>query len=120
MLYPSQITKESLTTILFVSGSNLHPSVTHYKYYWWIFSIESKCETANDVFFKRQYRLTTKQFMKKYDELISKNIPFAYLNIKQYRKGSIWNYEKIKKEDPQITFAPSYEDDTDDKWKEYK
>jgi len=41
-------------------------------------------------------------------------ISFAYVNMKLHRKGSIFNYEKLKKEYPDIEFASAFDDDLDE------
>lgn len=50
--------------VAFISGSNLHPNPKLYKYYWWIYSLESKENSAAEVFYKKEHRLTTKEFEK--------------------------------------------------------
>ena len=41
-------------------------------------------------------------------------ISFAYVNSKQHRLGTVFNYNKLIKEFPDIEFAPKYEDDNDE------
>lgn len=47
---------------IFVSGSNLHLNPRMYKYYWWIYSMESQEKIAAKVFYSKAHRLTTKEF----------------------------------------------------------
>ena len=130
MINPKRITKEAAKkyledkgkdfTIIFVSGSNIHPNPKFYKYYWWIYSMESKKESAADVFYKKEYRLSTKEFNYESKRLQDNKISFAYVNSKIYRLGSIFNYNKLKEKYPNIEFAPSFEDDTDEIFEDYK
>ena len=99
---------------IFVSGSNLHPNPKMYKYYWWIYSMESKEKSAAEVFYSKAHRLTTKKFEKESIRLQDNKISFAYVNIKLHRLGSIFDYEKLLKEFSDIEFAPAYEDDSDE------
>lgn len=118
-----RINKEYLSSknIVFCEGSNLHPSFKMYKYYWWIFAHNCEYNTASDIFYKELYKLTTKDAMEKMNELELKKIPFAYVNKKFQRLGcSVWNYSKIKIDNPNIQFAPSYEDDIDEEWNYHK
>lgn len=47
--------------VIFVSGSNLHPNPKLYKYYWWIYSMESKENNAAAVFYKKEHRLPNQE-----------------------------------------------------------
>ncbi len=98
---------------IFVSGSNLHPNPKMYKYYWWIYSMESQERSAAEVFYTKAYRLTTKEFEEESIRLQDK-ISFAYVNRKLHRLGSIFNYEKLKEKYPDMEFAPAYENDNDE------
>ncbi len=100
--------------VAFISGSNLHPNPKLYKYYWWIYSLESKENSAAEVFYKKEHRLTTKEFEKESARLEDNKISFAYVNSKYHRLGTIFNYDKLIKEFPDIEFAPKYEDDNDE------
>jgi hypothetical protein len=126
MRSPRTITKESLSlrkefNALFISGSNLVPSPRLYKYYWWIYSLESPFENAEEIFFKDEHRLSTKQAVELIDRLHGEKISYAYVNTKYTRLGNkIWDYDKLKAEFPNIIFAPSYDDDTDEAWREHK
>lgn len=104
----------------FVSGSNLHPNPRMYKYYWWIYSELSEFESAEEVFFKEQYSLSTKEAFALMDELQAKKIRFVTANTKRKRLGSIWDYPRILQEYPDEIFAPSYEDDPTPDWNGHK
>ena len=99
---------------IFVSGSNLHPNPKMYKYYWWIYSMESQEKSAAEVFYSKALRLTTKEFEKESIRLQDNKISFAYVNRKLHRLGSTFDYEKLKEKYPDIEFALSYEDDNDE------
>ena len=100
--------------VMFVSGSNLHPNPRMYKYYWWIYSMESQEISAAEVFYSKAYRLTTKEFEEESIRLQDNKISFAYVNTKLHRLGTTFNYEKLKEKYPDIEFAPAYEDDNDE------
>ena len=99
---------------IFVSGSNVHPDPKMYKYYWWIYSMESKEKSAAEVFYSKAHRLTTKKFEEESIRLQDNKISFAYVNIKLHRLGSIFDYEKLKQKYPDMEYAPVYEDDNDE------
>jgi hypothetical protein len=99
---------------IFVSGSNINPNPKLYKYYWWIYSMESKEKSAAEVFYSKAHRLTTKKFEEEAIRLQDNKISFAYVNRKLHRLGTIFDYEKLKEKYPDIEFAPAYEDDSDE------
>ncbi|MDX4037703.1 hypothetical protein [Aliarcobacter skirrowii] len=100
--------------VIFVSGSNINPNPKLYKYYWWIYSMESKEKSAAEVFYSKAHRLSIKKFEEEAKRLQDNKISFAYVNSRYYRLGSIFNYEKLKEKYPDIEFAPAYEDDSDE------
>ena len=124
MWHPLRINKEWLLKrekdrddnflIAFISGSNINPNPKLYKYYWWIYSIKSKENSAYEVFYKKEHRLTTKKFEEEAIRLQDNKISFAYVNSKLHRLGTIFDYVKLLKEFPDIEFAPAYEDDSDE------
>ncbi len=130
MINPKRITKENLKeylekmdkdfTSIFVSGSSLNPNPRLYKYYWWIYSMESKENSAYDIFYKKEYRLSTKEFNNEIKRLQENNISFTYVNQKLHRLGSIFNYHKLKEKYPNIEFALSFDEDSDELVAEYK
>jgi hypothetical protein len=99
---------------IFVPGSNINPNPKLYKYYWWIYSMESKEKSAAEVFYSKAHRLTTKKFEEEAIRLQDNKISFAYVNRKLHRLGTIFDYEKLLKEFSDIEFAPAYEDDSDE------
>ena len=99
---------------IFVSGSNINPNPKLYKYYWWIYSMESYENSAAEVFYTKAHRLSTKKFEEEAIRLQDNKISFAYLNTKLHRLGTIFDYEKLKEKYPDIEFAPAYEDDSDE------
>ena len=98
--------------VIFVSGSNINPNPKLYKYYWWIYSMESDENSAAEVFYTKAYRLSTKKFEEESIRLQDNKISFAYVNTKLHRLGTIFDYEKLLKEFSDIEFAPAYEDDS--------
>lgn len=100
--------------VIFVSGSNINPNPKLYKYYWWIYSMESKEKSAAEVFYSKAHRLSTKKFEEEAIRLQDNKISFAYVNRKLHRLGTIFDYEKLLKEFSDIEFAPAYEDDSDE------
>ena len=99
---------------IFVSGSNINPNPKLYKYYWWIYSMESYENSAAEVFYTKAHRLSTKKFEEESIRLQDNKISFAYVNRKLHRLGTIFDYEKLKEKYPDIEFAPAYEDDNDE------
>ena len=100
--------------VIFVSGSNINPNPKLYKYYWWIYSMESDENSAAEVFYTKAHRLSTKKFEEESIRLQDNKISFAYVNRKLHRLGTIFDYEKLLKEFSDIEFAPAYEDDSDE------
>ena len=100
--------------VIFVSGSNINPNPKLYKYYWWIYSMESYENSAAEVFYTKAHRLSTKKFEEEAIRLQDNKISFAYVNRKLHRLGTIFDYEKLLKEFSDIEFAPAYEDDSDE------
>ena len=100
--------------VIFVSGSNINPHPKLYKYYWWIYSMESDENSAAEVFYTKAYRLSTKKFEEESIRLQDNKISFAYVNRKLHRLGTIFDYQKLKEKYPDIEFAPAYEDDSDE------
>ena len=99
---------------IFVSGSNINPNPKLYKYYWWIYSMESKEKSAAEVFYSKAHRLSIKKFEEEAKRLQDNKISFAYVNRKLHRLGTIFDYEKLKEKYPDIEFARAYEDDSDE------
>jgi hypothetical protein len=126
MTSPHTITKESLCSqkdfsAWFISGSNFVPNPRLYKYHWWIYSLESPYENAEEVFYKDEHRLSTKQAIDLIDRLHAEKISYAYVNVKYHRLGNkIWDYGRLKEKFPNMEFAPSYDEDTDEPWDGHK
>jgi hypothetical protein len=113
--------QESSRCCLFINGTTVHPNPKFYKYYWWVYPANSPYECAKDVFYKPEYRLTTKEMMDLCAELDAKGISYAYVNSQRYRLGNQhWDYEAIKKRQPEIEFALSYDEDTDIEYEGHK
>jgi len=72
-------------------------------------------DSAEDVFLKDEHRLSAKQAQDLLEELAKNDIGYAFVSTKEYRLGNkVLDYERLKKEYPDIEFAPSYEDDPDE------
>ena len=128
MVLPQRITKEYLCDEryiswrgVFISGSDPHPNPRLYKYDWWVYDTSSPYDSAAEVFYKPEHRLSTKAFETLTDRLHKENIKYAYVNRKRRRLGvSIWDYDRMLTENPNMTFAPAYEDDTDEPYEGHK
>ncbi|RBQ32046.1 hypothetical protein CRU92_04560 [Arcobacter sp. FW59] len=100
--------------ISFISGLNINPNPKLYKYYFWIYSLESKEKNADEIFYKDEYKLSISEFENKYNDLKSREISFVYINVGYKRlNNTVFDYKKIKEKYPETQFAISYEDDTD-------
>ncbi len=107
--------RKQTVPILFISGSNLHSNAQLYKYYFWIYAENSEYSSSADVFFKEEHKLSAKKAFDMMKKLQEDNIGYAFANKRYYRLGNkTWDYEKLKKDDSKITFAPSYDDDEDE------
>ena len=107
--------KSHFLSASFIAGSHLHPNVTYYKYYWWIYAENSVYENAEKVFFIEEHKLSTKQALEMMDKLKGERIKYAYVNIREHRLGTtLWDYKKLQTKFPNIRFAPAYENDLDE------
>lgn len=99
---------------IFVAGAvNVHPNPRFYKYYWWVFTLDSP--TEGEEFLTDEHKLSHAAYEQKIADL-RRNNGFAMVYNKQlYRVGpdSIWDEEKLKSRNPFVTFAGSFEDDPD-------
>ena len=112
---------QKVRTAVFINGTNIHPNPRLYKYYWWIYSANSEFSSAEEVFYKSEYRLSMKAAMDQMADLQSKNIPYAYVNSKIQRLGcKIWNYASLEQQNPNIKFALAYDEDLDPEYEGYK
>lgn len=128
MEHPRRITKawfteshHSRAANWFISGSGLHPNPRMYKYDWWIYPSHSPYESAEEIFFKSEHRLSTKAFFEITKQLNEEKISFVYVNCKYFRSGNkVLNYEKMKRDFPTIVFAIAYDEDTDEEYEGHK
>lgn len=129
MVSPYRINKEYLLAFsakehsrsLFISGSNLHPNPLLYKYDWWIYPSNSPYDSAAEIFYESEHRLSTKEFYEMANRLYEEKIAFAYVNSKQHRLGNtIWNYAKMKHDYPNTIFAIAYDEDTEEEYEGHK
>lgn len=117
MLQPTHENLKSISSHkLFVISNagtvNIHPNPKFYKYYWWIFTADSK--TEGDDFLTDDNKLCYAEYLNKIEHIKENNIPAMIYNRKYHRidKNNPWNYEKLKSQ-KNIKFAPSFDEDTD-------
>lgn len=126
MKRPDTITKEFLKQChdkgsygVGISRVNENPNALLKKYSYWVYHYNMPYQSAIEVFWKEEHKLSMKQYLDLRKSLIKSGTPFAMVQASQYRLGTnIWNYEKILREYPETSFAVSYADDTDDVCKE--
>ena len=107
--------EEQHSIALFVAGPRRHPNVKFYKYYYWIYAENSMYECAADVFYEEEHKISAKKAIDMMTRLQKENISFAYVSESRYRLGNkIWDYERLKLAYPNQSFAPTYEDDSDE------
>jgi hypothetical protein len=111
-----QESPDFLTTF---NGSYMHPKATFYKYYWWVFCIESPCD-ANE-FLTNEHRLSTKKAMDLIDKLKSegqhcwiynRRVPRLDPNNPFDVNSKVWCDAK--------EWAKSFDDDTDELYDGHK
>ena len=72
-------------------------------------------ESAQEVFFKDEHKLSLKKAINLMDQLKKDNIPFAYVNSPYHRLGTkVFDYQKLKEKFPDMEFAISYNEDKDE------
>ena len=97
-----------------ISTRSLNPNPLLKKYSYWVYHYEMPYESAEEVFYKDEYRLSLYDYLELRDYLHSHKIPYAIVSVSQCRLGTkIWDYKKLEKKYPDIKFAVSYDDDSD-------
>ncbi len=93
------------------TGENSNPKF--YKYVWWVFHKGVSCENIEELVDSSEYRFTsTKDLDDFIHELKQNNKPLAIVRKGYTRLGvKAFDYTKMKKENPDIEFAPALEDD---------
>jgi len=97
-----------------ISTTSLNPNPLLKKYTHWVYHYEMSYESAKEVLYKEKHSLSLYDYLELRNHLHSHEIPYAVVSVSQHRLGiKVWDYEKLKREYPDITFAVSYEDDLD-------
>ena len=95
-----------------ISGTNIVSNPTLRKYSFWIYHYDMPYESAVEVFWKQEHKLSIKKYFELRKYLVENGIPFAFLYRSQFRLGtSLWNYDKLRRAFPDIEFAVPYEED---------
>ncbi len=98
-----------------ISTTSINPNPQLKKYYFWIYHYNMPYNSAQEVFFKDEYKLSLKKAMDLMYHLKKDNIPFAYVNVGYHRLSTkVFNYEKLKEKYPDIEFAVAYSEDRDE------
>lgn len=107
--------QEEGSTGIGICTTGLHPNPTFYKFYYWIYHYNMPYESAKEVFYKNEYKLSLKKAVNLINQLKKENIPFAYVNRTYYRLGTkIFDYKKLKEKYPDLEFAIAYNEDKDE------
>ena len=121
MMRPIKVTKQYLQDNkddgrlgIGISTTSLNPNPLFKKYIYWVYHYEMSYESAKEVFYKDEHRLSLYDYLELRDYLRIHEIPYAIVSVSQHRLGTkVWDYRKLKQEWPDITFAVSYSDDSD-------
>lgn len=112
--YLKESSKERSCT-LGISTTRLNSNPTFKKYYYWIYHYNMPYDSAREVFWNDECKLSLKKALNLMDYLQKNNIPYSYVNRVFHRLGTkIFNYEKLKEKYPDIKFAVAYNEDTDE------
>ncbi len=122
MKQPHKITKSFLKqeqengySSLGISTTSLNPNPIFKKHYFWIYHYNMPYESAQEVFFKDEHKLSLKKAMDTMKMLKDEKIPYAYVNVGYHRLGTkVFDYEKLKELYPDIKFAVAYSEDIDE------
>jgi len=114
--------KEQLSTLGWIgtrmSSTNIIENPKLKKRYFWIYHYEMPYESAKEVFWKEEHKLSFKKAMDLMNKLKEKKIPYAMVSITLYRLGiKVYDYEKLKQKYPDIEFAVAFDKDTDEEYK---
>ncbi|EHP30520.1 hypothetical protein SMGD1_1997 [Sulfurimonas gotlandica GD1] len=129
MTRPEKVTKEYLKEQLStlgwigtrISSTNIIENPKLKKRYFWIYHYEMPYESAKEVFWKEEHKLSFKKAMDLMDKLEENKIPYAMISNTFHRLGTkVFNYEKLKQEWPDMKFAVSFDEDTDEEYKGFK
>jgi len=129
MKRPEKVTKEFLKEQFDIHGwigtrissTNIVENPKLKKRYFWIYHYEMPYESAKEVFWEEEHKLSFKKAMDLMDRLKEKTIPYAMVSITLYRLGTkVFDYEKLKQENPDIEFAVAFDKDTDEEYKGFR
>lgn len=96
-------------------ATNMHPNPELYKYYWWVFTLESEEE---GFLSNPENRLCTYDAMRTLQTLNRQKKPYLLYNKRYPRRNSLFNPESEKWKHAQ--WFPCLADDTDPDWKGHK
>jgi len=129
MRRPEKITKEFLKEQFdihswigtSISSTNIAENPKLKKHYFWVYHYEMPYESAKEVFWKEEHKLSFKKAIDLIDRLEEKTIPYAMVSITLYRLGTkIFDYEKLKQKYPGIEFAVAFDEDTDEEYNGFR
>ena len=104
-----------------ISTTNVPPCPRLRKYYYWIYHYEMPYQSAEDIFWKEEHKLSLKKAMELKEYLHKNKIPYAVANRSYFRLGTkIWDYKTLKRKYPNIKFAISFDEDTDEEYQGHK
>jgi len=101
---------------IFCSGHMPHPNPRMYKYYWRVFTLDSRWEGAK--FFENTVPLATAECMGLLEKYRAESVPCLIYSFHRPREDSI--FDKNSKKWKDISFAPSWDDDADHEWRGHK
>ena len=98
-----------------ISTTSLNPNPRLKKYYYWIYHYNMPHNSAQEIFWKDEYKLSLKKAIDTMKILKDEKIPYAYVNVGYHRLGTkVFDYEKLKELYPDIKFAVAYSEDSDE------
>ena len=108
-------TKDVVIQRYFYEGKGFHQNPKFYKNIWWIFHNGVKSNNLEELIKTDENRFLDSFKVDAFiDKLREKNEPYAVMSKSYPRLGvKIFDYERMKKKDPEIEFAPALEDDAD-------
>ena len=100
---------------LHIAGPTLHPNPYLWKYEYWIYHAEMSYKSAADVFWKEEHKLTVAKAGVLLRKLGESKTAYAYVSSRFRRLGTgVWDYNRIREENPDVRFAPAYDYDLDE------
>jgi len=107
------LTKDTRIQREFQIGQGYNPNPKLYKYVWWVFHNSVQSTNIEALIATQESRFIHEEEVEKFvNALAQKGEPYAYVRKSYPRLGvKAFDYEKMKEENPDITFAPALEDD---------